>query len=85
MTLFYTDTADRDEEARRDAIDERRRAARMNHWCEDCRGHSGGPCDFGDDEPEPEEETDFCLGCSDEPTINELEDGRCDACGKYLQ
>lgn len=26
----------------------------------------------------------FCGGCSPEPTISELEDGRCDACGKEI-
>lgn len=35
---------------------ERRRRAKANHWCEDCRGHRGGPCDFGEDEPEDETE-----------------------------
>jgi hypothetical protein len=37
--------ADVDEDARREAVDERRQRARMNHWCEECRGRSGGPCD----------------------------------------
>lgn len=58
MSLFEIDHyADRDEEARRDAIDERRRAARLNHFCMDCLGHvgPGSPCAI---EPDPEDETD---------------------------
>lgn len=45
-----------DEDARRDEIDERRRRARLNHWCPECHGMRGGPCVFGDEEPEPETE-----------------------------
>jgi hypothetical protein len=53
--LFYREWDDVDEDARREAIDERRRRARMNHWCEDCRGFSGGPCDFGEEQDEEQE------------------------------
>jgi hypothetical protein len=33
---------------------------------------------------EPEDDGDFCPGCNPEPTISELENGRCDSCGKDL-
>lgn len=36
-----------------------------------------------EDEPE-EDDGDFCPGCNPEPTISELENGRCDSCGKEL-
>lgn len=63
----------------------RRQRARLNHWCEECHGHTGpgSPCAI-DEEPGPEDDSPFCE-CNAEPTINELEDGRCDACGKELQ
>lgn len=36
-----------------------------------------------DDQPE-EDDGDLCAGCNPEPTISELENGRCDCCGKEL-
>lgn len=33
---------------------------------------------------EPEDDSAFCGGCNPEPTISELECGRCDSCGKEL-
>lgn len=39
--------ADVDEDARQDSIDARR--ARRHHWCSECHGKAGGPCDV---EPE---------------------------------
>jgi hypothetical protein len=35
-------------------------------------------------EDEPEDESEFCGGCNPEPTISEVENGRCDSCGKAL-
>lgn len=41
---------------------------------------------MGEDLPEdePEDGGDFCGGCNPEPTISELENGRCDSCGREL-
>lgn len=33
---------------------------------------------------EPEDDSDFCDGCNPEPTISEMECGRCDSCGKAM-
>lgn len=33
---------------------------------------------------ESEDEGDYCPGCNPEPTINELECGKCASCGKEL-
>lgn len=33
---------------------------------------------------EPDDDSEFCQGCADEPTIGELDAGRCDCCGKAL-
>ncbi|MDB5730725.1 MAG: hypothetical protein JWQ03_620 [Variovorax sp.] len=67
--------------------EQRRRNARLNHWCSTCHGHTGPGSPCAPDEPEedePEEETDVCGGCNPEPTLSELETGRCDSCGKDL-
>lgn len=70
-----------------DLIAEARAERRRNayHWCSVCHGHTGAgsPC-AEEPEEEPEEESDYCQGCNPEPTISELEDGRCDSCGKEL-
>lgn len=53
--LFDTeDVRDVDEDARREAIDERARRRRLHHWCDVCHGHTGpgSPCH----EPEPGED-----------------------------
>ncbi len=31
-----------------------------------------------------DDDSEFCQGCNPEPTIGELENGRCDSCGKEL-
>jgi hypothetical protein len=57
--LFYTDRDYDDDirdELRAEAAAERRRL--RPHWCEDCRGFSGGPCDFGEPEEQDEEQED---------------------------
>lgn len=40
-----------------EAAAERRRAARMHHWCDVCHGKTGpgSPCAIEEDEPEAEE------------------------------
>jgi hypothetical protein len=47
-----------------------------------------GMCEMCFDEvtadPDEEDESDFCPGCNPEPTISELENGRCYSCGKDL-
>lgn len=65
--------------------EEREPRARQPHWCSECHGHTGAgsPC-AEDVEEDAEEESDFCGGCNPEPTIGELESGRCDSCGKEL-
>lgn len=77
-----------DDDLRREDIDARRERARLWHWCSTCHGHTGpgSPC-YDGPEPEPEDdcaEESFCGGCNPEPTISELENGRCDSCGKEL-
>lgn len=66
----------------------RRARSRANHWCTTCHGQTGpgSPCYMGEEEPEdePEDEGDFCGGCNPEPTVSELECGKCDSCGKEL-
>lgn len=83
MSLFRTSEYV-DDDARRESMDERRARARLNHWCDVCHGHTGpgSPCAPDDDEPE-ENDSPYCE-CNAEPTISELEDGRCDACGKEI-
>jgi hypothetical protein len=82
------DAYDEREEARAEAIAERRHLARMNHWCRDCLGFTGpgSPCAIEEDEPEdePEDDSEFCQGCNPEPTVEELECGVCASCGKEL-
>jgi hypothetical protein len=39
---------------------------------------------FEEAEDDANDEDGYCLGCNPEPTISELEDGRCDSCGKAL-
>lgn len=34
---------------------DRQARARLRHWCRDCLGRRGGPCEFGDEEPELED------------------------------
>lgn len=77
--------ADVDEDLRREVIDQRREQARAWHWCSVCHGHTGpgSPC-YDGPEDEPEDDSEFCAGCNPEPTISELENGRCDSCGKVL-
>lgn len=57
MSLFYA-YDDVDEDARQDAISERRRAARWNHWCDICHGHLGPGSPCAPEEPEDNEERD---------------------------
>lgn len=40
---------------------------------------------FDDAEEDENEGLDLCPGCNPEPTISELECGRCDSCGKALE
>lgn len=81
MSLFQVHEVD--EDLRRESIDEPRGRTRMYHWCETCHGHTGpgSPCAI-DDEPEPEDDSEFCPGCTDEPTVSELDAGSCDCYGK---
>jgi hypothetical protein len=72
-----------DADLRAEAMQESRERARLNHWCSECHGHTGpgSPCAV-DEEPQ-EDDSPYCE-CNAEPTISELEDGRCDACGKEI-
>lgn len=82
---MYFDREDIPSDVLEEMHDERRRRARLNHWCDLCHGHTGAgsPCAIDDDEPEDEDDSPYCQ-CNAEPTVSELEDGRCDACGKEI-
>lgn len=49
------------DEMRAEAAEDRRRSARMNHWCTECNGNvgKGSPCYVEPQEPEPQDEEDF--------------------------
>lgn len=65
-------------------IDSPRRVYR-NHWCMECHGKTGpgSPCFEGDDDETEADTSPYCE-CNAEPTINELENGKCDCCGKEI-
>ena len=45
----------------------------MSHYCSDCRGFAGGPCDFPA----------YCSGCdavASDPDLENWEDGQCPTC-----
>jgi hypothetical protein len=91
MALFFLDTDTDDlSDLRAEDAAQRRKAARLNHWCTECFGRTGpgSPCHVEpDDEPEDEDEDDgttFCLGCNPEETVSEIESGKCASCGRKL-
>lgn len=53
------------------------REVRISGVCEAC-------FDGMFEEVDDEDDSEFCLGCADEPTVSEMDAGRCDCCGKAL-
>lgn len=82
MSLMHSVSEYVDDDLRREDIDARR-SARKYHWCEVCHGHTGAGSPCAPDDEREENDSPYCE-CNAEPTISELEDGRCDACGKEI-